>query len=61
MFATLPLMQCINNLATKTSVLTTELLRNKEEWENNHDKWEPAKVRENYTRGKLSLNEELWS
>ena len=61
MFATLPLMQCVNNLASKTAVFTTELLKNNEEWETNHEKWEPLKIRENFTRGKLSLNEELWS
>jgi hypothetical protein len=44
MFATLPLMQCVNNLAVKTTILTTALLRNKEEWETNPEKWEPKGI-----------------
>ena len=44
MFASLPLMQSVNNLAVKTTIFTAGLLKNKEEWETNPDKWEPKGI-----------------
>lgn len=60
-FASLPLMTVISTIVPETLFIREQLLRNKEQWEENPDFWEPGDVYQSASKGLLALDTKLWN
>jgi hypothetical protein len=59
-FATLPLISALNKIVPSTLIIKERLLKNKEEWEQRGDQWEPTTVYDSKAKGLLPLEQKLW-